>query len=85
METLEHGASYRFGHRRPREELTVLMPAEEREAFRSHLFGSGLRELFAGLAALRIQEAKASVPVDKENILRTIDPDSKEKPRRDIT
>ncbi|CAK9102315.1 Hypothetical protein (Fragment) [Durusdinium trenchii] len=68
-----------------KKELTVLMPAEEREAFRSHLFGSGLRELFAGLAALRIQEAKASVPVDKENILRTIDPDSKEKPRRDIT
>lgn len=56
-------------------ELSVLMPPDEKDAFRSALFasGRGLRELFEGLSKLRIQDAQASVPHDKEHIMQTID------------
>lgn len=49
--------------------------AKEKDAFRSALFasGRGLRELFEGLSKLRIQDAQASVPHDKEHIMQTID------------
>ena len=48
---------------------------KEKDAFRSALFasGRGLRELFEGLSKLRIQDAQASVPHDKEHIMQTID------------
>lgn len=59
-------------------QLTVLMPPAEEEAFRAALFKGGVQSLFDGLAALRIQDAAASVAEDKLNILRTIDPDAQE-------
>ncbi|CAL1169020.1 unnamed protein product, partial [Cladocopium goreaui] len=55
--------------------VLTLAPDNEKDAFRSALFasGRGLRELFEGLSKLRIQDAQASVPHDKEHIMQTID------------
>ncbi|CAJ1424876.1 unnamed protein product [Effrenium voratum] len=57
-------------------QLSILMPPKEEVAFRGALFSSGLQGLFDALAALRIQDAAASVPEDKANILKSIDPDA---------
>ena len=56
----------------------MIMPPHEKQAFRTSLLQGGLRKLYDTLARLRIEDARASVASDKEHILRTIDPDSKE-------
>lgn len=56
-----------------RKMLTVLMPASEQEEFRKSVDAGRLQKVYSTLAALRIQDAKATVESDKVSILRMID------------
>jgi len=57
---------------REEKKLTILIPDRERVDFRESLRHDGFHRIFGTLAGLRIQDAKASVASDRENIMKFI-------------
>jgi len=57
-------------------DLVVLMPLAEQHAFRNAILAGELNQAFTALADVRIQDAKATKPADREGILKLIDDDA---------
>ncbi|CAK9071581.1 Hypothetical protein SCF082_LOCUS35387, partial [Durusdinium trenchii] len=56
-----------------KQEVAIAMPPQEAEDFRESLLTGGVGEVWAALGAVKVEQAEASVPEDKERILKLIE------------